>query len=239
MVKILKVTIDKQPIEITMGLEEMLIRFDDMFNQFAHQCVQKTSGYQSSVEEFEDFKQIARIKAIEKFETYDLSKDANFSTLLVKVFRDLFIDIIRKNESQMRKAKDKLISIDAPLESGDNASEVIADKNGDVYFKDEATDLEKFLSEKLSKEEIMFYTIDLKKQVNKASSKHKLCLQHTIDLFTIMAGGYIPDKKEDLAILLEISRPTLNKRIKETVIKVRELATEFYFLDNSLKKILL
>ena len=237
MIKVLKMTIDNQPKEVAMDVEEMLLKFDDMFNQFAHQCVQKTSGYQGSVEEFDDFKQMARIKAIEKFETYDISKDANFSTLLFKVLRELIVDIIRKNESQMRKTKDIIISIDAPLESGDSASEGIADKNGDVYFEDEATELEKYLSEKLTKEEIMFYTIDLKKQINKASSKHRLCLQHTIDSFTMMVGGYIPDKKEDLAILLDMSRPTLNKRIKETVVKVKELATEFCLINMSLKEV--
>lgn len=237
MIKVIRMTVDKQPKEVVMDAEEMLLKFDDMFNQFAHQCVQKTSNYQGCVEEFDDFKQMARIKAVEKFETYDISKDANFSTLLFKVLRELIVDIIRKNESQMRKTKDVIISIDAPLESGDSAGEGIADKNGDAYFEDEATELEKYLSEKLTKEEIMFYTIDLKKQINKASSKHKLCLQHTIDSFTMMVGGYIPDKKEDLAILLDMSRPTLNKRIKETVIKVRELAIEFCLINMPLKEV--
>ena len=237
MIKVLKLTINNQPKEIAMDLNEMLIRFDDMFNQFAHQCVQKTMGYQGCMDEFEDYKQLAMMKAIEKFETYDISKNANFSTLLFKVLRELMVDIIRKNESQMRKAKDILISLDAPLESGDSASEGIADKNGDVYFENEITDLERYLLENLSKEEIMFYTIDLKKQVNKASTKHKLCLQHTIDSFTILAGGYIPDRKEELAILLDMSRPTLNKRIKETVVKVKELATEHYLINMSLEEV--
>lgn len=237
MIKVLKLTINNQPKEIAMDLNEMLIRFDDMFNQFAHQCVQKTMGYQGCMDEFEDYKQLAMMKAIEKFETYDISKNANFSTLLFKVLRELMVDIIRKNESQMRKAKDILISLDAPLESGDSASEGIADKNGDVYFENEITDLERYLLENLSKEEIMFYTIDLKKQVNKASTKHKLCLQHTIDSFTILAGGYIPDRKEELAILLDMSRPTLNKRIKETVVKVKELATEYYLINMSLEEV--
>lgn len=237
MVKVIRMTVDNQPKEVVMDAEEVLLKFDDMFNQFAHQCVQKTSSYQGCVEEFDDFKQMARIKAVEKFETYDISKDANFSTLLFKVLRELIVDIIRKNESQMRKTKDTIISIDAPLESGDSASEGIADKNGDVYFEDEATELEKYLSEKLTKEEIMFYTIDLKKQINKASSKHRLCLQHTIDSFTMMVGGYIPDKKAELAILLDMSRPTLNKRINETVVKVKELATEFCLINMSLKEV--
>lgn len=214
-----------------MDSEEMLYRFDDMFNQFAHQCVQKTLGYHSCVEDFDDFKQVARIKAMDKFETYDIEKDVNFSTLLFKALRELIVDIIRKHESQMRKSKDQLVFIDAPMESGDSASDTVSNNEGDTYFEDEPTDLEKFLAKKLTREEIMFYTIDLKKQVNKASSKHKLCLQHTIDSFTIMVGGFIPDKKEDLAIYLNMSRPTLNKRIKETVTKVRELATQFCLSD--------
>lgn len=236
MIKVLKMTVEGQPKEVVVNVEEMLLEFDDMFNQFAHQCVQKTSGYQECVEEFDDFKQMARIKAIEKFKTYDISKDVNFSTLLFKVLRGLVVDIIRKNESQMRKTKDTIISMNASLESGDSVSEVITDKNGDVYFEDETTELEKYLSENITKEEIMFYTIDLKKQINKASSKHRLCLQHTIDSFTVMVGGYIPDKKEELATLLNMSRPTLNKRIKETVVKVKELATEFCLINMSLKE---
>lgn len=227
MIKILKLTVDNQSKMVAMDSTEMLKRFDDMFNQFAHQCVQKTSGYQGCTDEFDDFKQIARMKAMGKFETYDITKGANFSTILFTSLRGLVVDIIRKNESQMRKSKHQLFFIDAPIgENGETASEIIADKNGNSYFEDEATDLEKYLATNLSKEEIMFYTIDLKKQVSKASPKHQLCLQHTIDSFTLMVGE-IPDKKEELAILLGLSRPTLNKRIKETVVKVRELATEF------------
>ena len=238
MMKILKLTIDNQTQEVAIDTKGMLLRFDDMFNQFAHQCVKKTAGYQGCTDEFDDYKQIARIKAIEKFEDYDIAKGANFSTILFTALRGLVVDIIRKNESQMRKSKHQLFFIDAPVgETGESANEIIADKKGDVYFEDDYTDLEKYLIKNLSKEEIMFYTIDLKKQVNKASSKHKLCLQHTIDSFTSIAGGYIPDKKEDLAILLNISRPTLNKRIKETVTKVRELAMEYCLSNMSLREL--
>ena len=238
MIKILKVTVNNEPKEIAMDASEMLLKFEDMFNQFAHQCVSKTSGYQGCVDEFEDFKQLARIKAVEKFETYDITRGVNFSTLLFKVLRELVVDIIRKNESQMRKSEHQLFFIDAPVgEGGESASDIIADKNGDTYFEDDMTELEKYLANNLSKEEIMFYTIDLKKQVNKASSKHRLCLQHTIDTFTLMVGGYIPDKKEDLATLLSLSRPTLNKRIKETVVRVKEIATEYCLANMSLKDI--
>ena len=240
MKKILKLTVNNQPREIEMDLNETLVKFEDMFNQFAHQCVQKTSGYQGCTEDFDDFKQLAIIKAIEKFEGYDITKNANFSTILFTALRGLVVDIIRKNETQMRKSKQRLFYIDASIgDNGENASEIIADKNGDVYFEDDATDLEKYLAKNLSKEEIMFYTIDLKKQVNKASSKHRMCLEHTIDAFTMMVGGYIPDKKEDLAILLDMSRPTLNKRIKETVAKVKELATQFCLSDTELNEVVL
>lgn len=237
MIKILKLTVDNQPKEVAMDLNGMLKKFDDMFNQFAHQCVQKTSGYQGCTEDFDDFKQIARIKAMEKFESYDITKGANFSTILFTALRGLMVDIIRKNESQMRKCKQQLFFIDSPIgENGETASEIIADTKGDVYFEEEATDLEKYLASKLTKEEIMFYTVDLKKQIGKASSKHKLCLQHTVDCFTLMVGE-IPDKKEDLATLLGLSRPTVNKRIKETVIKVKDLTLDFCLANNYLSEI--
>lgn len=238
MKKFLKLIIDNEPMEIEMDVEGMLIRFEGMFNQFAHQCVKKTSGYLGNTDEFEDFKQMAKIKAIEKFESYDITKGANFSTLLFTALRDYIVDIIRKNESEMRKVKHKTLFIDAPInETGESASETIADKNENIYFEDEATELEEYLVKNLSKEEIMLYTIDLKKKVNKASSRQKFCLQHTIDVFTTRVGGYIPNKKEDLAILLSISRPTLNKRIKEVVVRVKELAMQFCIINSVIREI--
>lgn len=236
MTKVIRVTVNNKTEEVEMDSEEMLKRFDNMFNKFAHLCKQRTAGYQGCVEEFDDYKQIAIIKAIEKFETYDLSKDANFSTLLVKVFRELVIDIIRKNESKMRKNKSKLVFIDAPMKSGDSISETVSQNSGDIYFKNDATDLEKLLAKHLTKEEIMLYTIDLKKQINKVSPKQKVCIQHTIDSLTSIVG-YIPDKKEELAIILDMSRPTLNKRIGETITKVKKLATEFCSSNKPLTKV--
>lgn len=225
--KLIKITTNNKSMDILMGLEEMIIRFDDMFNQFAHQCVKKTSGYQGCAEDFDDYKQLAIIKAMEKFEDYDISKNTNFSTILFTALRGLVVDIIRKNESQMRKATHKLFFIDAPIgENGENASEILSDNKGDVYFKEEVTDLEKFLADNLTKEEIILYTIDLKKQMGKASTRHKVCLQHTIDSLTMMVGN-VPDKKEELAVALGISRPTLNKRISQTIDKVKSLTTEF------------
>lgn len=233
MIKVLKIIIDNQSKEVELSVSEMLEKFDDMLNQFAHQCVEKTSGYQGCTEEFDDYKQLAIIKAIEKFEGYDISKGA-FSTILVKSLRGLLIDIIRKNESQMRKSKEKLIYIDAPIgENGDSASEIIAG-NDLKCFEDDATDLERFLINNLTKEEMMFYTIELKKQVSKASLIQKVCLQHTIDSFLVMVGE-IPDKKEEIAESLGISRPTLNKRIKEAVSKVKDLAEDFCLSNMALE----
>lgn len=232
MIRVLKVVVDNEVKEVSMSVEEMLLKYDNMFNQFAYQCVEKVSGYQNNVEEFDDFKQIAVIKAIEKFETYDISRGANFSTLLFNSLRGLIVDIIRKNDSKKRKIKQSLVFIDATIEGGNTSiGEIISDTKEINFFEDNIEELKKFLSQNLTQEEIMFYTIDLKKQINKVSTKQRNCLEYAIEIFTYLAGGSIPDKKEDLAILLNISRPTLNKRIKKTVTKVKELVVKHY-LEN-------
>lgn len=232
--KILRVTISGKSKEVSLTMEEMLEMYDDMFNQFAHQTHRKTSGYRECVEGFNDFKQMAIIKAMEKYKTYDLSKNANFSTILFKALEGLTVDIIRRNEAQSRKCEHQLIYLDAPVgDTDENMNSVIADNKTDICIDEDATKLEKYLIENLTKEEIMFYTIDLKKRVGKASKIYRTCLEHTIDMFTRVIG-VIPDKKEDLAKLLGLSRPTLNKKIKLACEKVKALAEEFCLCNMNL-----
>lgn len=231
MTKIIKLTVNGKIIEREMDEREMLLYFDNIFNKFAHQCINKLSGYQNCNEDFDDFKQIAMIKAVEKFEDYDLGMNTNFSTILVTALKALTVDYIRKYETQKRKCEHKLVYIDAQIgESCDEVGSIISASKGDEYFVEKFSPLEKYLIKNLTKEEMLFYSIDLKKQIGKASPMQRFCLENTIDLFKMVIGS-IPDKKEDVAILLGLSRPTLNKRIKETVKKVQELTKEFYLCN--------
>lgn len=216
--------------------DEILVIFDGMYNEFAHKCCKDLIGYKESVEGFDDYKQMAMIKAAWIFDKYDLSRNSCFSKALFEGFKNLFIDIMREKEAIKRKAEQPLVYLNAESESGEEISNIIADeKAGDIEI-DEANKLEKFLLYNLTKEEIMFYTIDLKKQLGKASTLHKTCLSHTIDIFTQVIGEF-PDKKEDLAIMLGLSRPTLNKRIKLACERVRELAEEFCLCNMELTEI--
>ena len=237
MVKRIITTIDGEAKTKGFTQEEIVMCYDNMLNQFAHQCVARMSGYQNVSDTFDDYKQMARIKVMEKFDGYDIEKRLNFSTLLVKSLKGIQIDLLRKSESQMRKSQHQMLYIDATNgESGNDLNEVITDNKEDVYFETQATDLEKFLVKRLSKDDIIFYTMDLKKRIGKASPMQKLCLTHTIDSFSLIVGR-TPDKKEDLAVLLNISRPTLNKRIKLACEKVRELAEEFCISNMELAEI--
>ena len=216
--------------------DDILVIFDGMYNEFAHKCCKDLIGYKESVDNFDDYKQIAMVKAVTIFEKYDLSKNACFSKALFEGFKNLFIDIMREKEAIKRKVEQPLVYLNAESESGEEISNVIADeKAGDIVI-DEANKLERFLLANLTKEDIIFYTIDLKKQLGKASTIHKSCLSHTIDIFT-QAVGEFPDKKEDLAIILGLSRPTLNKRIKVACDRVRALAEEFCLCNMELAEI--
>lgn len=224
--KEIKITINNEISIVKMSREEMLINFDNLFNQFAQQCMEKNKDYNNRIEDFDDYKQKAMIKALEKFETYDIRKGM-FSTILFIALQGLIIDEIRKNEAKIRKAEYKPYYLDSQnFEEGECVANLVPDKTSGEYIINNSTDLEKFLIKNLTKEEMMFYTIDLKKRAGKASSIQKVCLKHTIEVFTKIIG-IIPDKKIEIATLLGISRPTLNKRIKEAIDKVKTLTEEF------------
>lgn len=227
MTKKLIVTENGKNVIVEMTINEVLVKFENLFNQFAHQCMSKLSGYQDCYEEFDDFKQLAMLKAVDYFNYYNIEENTAYSTILFTSLRTLQVDLIRKYEAQKRKSEYKLVYMDEQInDSREDNSSVISISKGDEYFVDDMSALEKYLIKNLTKEEMLYYAVDLKKQVGKASPMQKYSLETTIDLFASVVG-FIPDKKEDLALLLKISRPTLNKRIKETVEKVKELTREF------------
>lgn len=229
--KTIKIMVDDEPCYQEFSLEEVLNKFDNMIKKFANQCVSKLDGYKEATDEFEDYAQMGRIKLISIYEAYDLSKDACFSTILHTSLRNTMVDIIRGYEAQKRRAKATTSSLDESLVEDGTLGEVIADESfttTDTYTLDEVEELETFLKNNLSKDEIMYLTIALKKQVGRSNKEHRSNLQMAIDIFSDVVGE-IDDTKTDLAQVLGISRPTLNKRIKTTMEKVQML-TESYFV---------
>ncbi len=236
MKKEVKITINNKMSIVKMSKEEMLINFDNVFNQFAQQCMEKNKYYNNRIEDFDDYKQKAMIKALEKFETYDIRKGM-FSTILFIALQGLIIDEIRKNEAKIRKIEHKPYYLDSQnFEDGESIANIIPDKTSGEYSACSNTGLEEYLIKNLTTEEMMYYTIDLKKRFNRASEIQKSCIQHTINVFMEMIGE-TPDKKTDMAELFGITRPTLNKRIGETINKVKVLTEEFCLCNMELTEL--
>lgn len=230
MTKKIKYTNDGNPEIKPLTITEVLELFENSFNQFAHKCEKDFKDFQDHHQDFDDFKQLAMIKATQVFDVYDIEKQTNFSTLLYTALRGEYTDLRRKYKAQKRECKNK-VYLNAPIgDKGEEIGNIIKDSKSEDVFKEDSVSLEEFLIENLSEEEMLFYSIDLKKKMNKASKQQKSCLESTIDIFESIVGE-VPDKKEDLAKSLGMSRPTLNKRINNTVLKVQKLSKDF-ILEN-------
>lgn len=214
-----------------LSVEEVLLSFDNMFKKFAHSCVNGLKKVDGNVDEFEDYVQLAKIEAISAFKTYDIDKDIMFSTYLSNSLRYVFIHLLRDSNAQKRKNEKPLLYINKETESGEDGTGVLANPKEDVYFSDDANTLENFIKENLTADEIVFLTMGLKKQVGKAKGVQKSSLIYAIDAFVdskyINHQNGISKTKAELAEQIGISRPTLNKRINETMIKTKQLAEKY------------
>lgn len=214
-----------------LSIEEVLLSFDNMFKKFAHSCVNGLKNVDGNVDDFEDYVQLAKIEAISAFNTYDVNKNIMFSTYLSNSLRYVFIHLLRDSNAQKRKSEKPLLYINKETESGEDGTGVLANPKEDVYFKDSTNTLENFLKENLTEDEIIFLTMGLKKQVGKAKGVQKSSLIYAIDAFVdskcINYQSVTSKTKAELAEQIGISRPTLNKRINETMIKTRQLAEKY------------
>lgn len=231
MVKKIKVMKNGQADYVYLTKDDMLKMFDKMFLEFSYKCVTGLSGYKGSVDGFDDYKQLAMMKACDLYNKYDVEKNACFSRFLFNGFRNLYVDLLKEQEAKKRKAE-VIIYLDKAVDFGNGSSseihDVVMDKH--VTIEDQLETgkdkLEKFLLNNLTKEEIIFYTMDLKKQYGKASKMQKMCLEDAINMFSSEVGEFT-NRKDELAIQLGMSRPTLNKKIKETTEKVKELTRQY------------
>lgn len=236
--KLLKIMENGVPCYREISKDEMLTMFDGMFNQFAHECTRKLSGYHGNVDEFEDHKQDAMIKASHIYDKYDISRNACFSKALHESFVNLLIDKLKEKEVQKRKCKNKMLYLNSTTESGDEVGTFIVDERSAV---EEAVNydnkMEEFLIKNLTDEQILCLVMQCKKDMSKSSDFHKNTLRRVIESLSEAIDGYVPDKKEELSTMLKISRPTLNKRIAETFKIVKELAEEYCLSNMELSEI--
>lgn len=209
-------------------VDEVLEMFQGMCNEFANKCIHGLDGYKDASQEFQDYRQIAMMKAVYVFEKYDIERNACFSRALFEGLKNQYIDLIKRNEAKKRRASKHLLSHLADCSRTETQySSVVLHGVPDHYFKEDDTELEEFLKKKLSKEEMVYLTMVFKKQLGKASSVQKDCLLHTIDSFAKVIGETV-DSKAALSKQLGISRPTINTKMKEVALKVKILTSEFY-----------
>lgn len=209
-------------------IEEMLSTFNQAIYKFAHICHDKLKNIEGNINTLEDYAQIGKIEAVAAFKTYDHTTNVLFLTYLTSALRIVYVHLVRDLNAKKRKTEKPLLYLNEQrFESGneDRNSEVLIN-SGDVYFKEKSVSLEEFLKKRLTDEEKLYLAMELKKQVGKSSGNQKNALLYSIDVFTEEVDYQI-DTKNNLAIHLGITRPTLNSRIKTTLIKAKKLSEEY------------
>ena len=210
-------------------VEEMLKEYSKVIYQFAHNCYSNLKNVEGNINTLEDYAQIGRIEASSAFKNYDPEQGILFSTYLITVLRYVYVHMVRDLNVQKRKNEGGFIYLNKSADGNDredNNARIDINKK-DVYFKEERkAALEEFLKSKLSEEELVFLLMDMKKQLGKSTGCQRDALEYSIDFLTERVNIKVTTKKE-LAIILGITRPTLNSRIELAVEKVRKVTEEF------------
>ena len=211
----------------TISTEEMLSTFEEMIYKFAHNCTRNLQTIEGNLNEFDDYVQLGRMEAMSAFKTYDANTGILFSTYLSNALRYIYVHLVRDMNAQKRKTEKPLLYINKELESGEDGSNVIADQRENTYFLNGAdNELEVFLLENLTEEDVVFLTMGLKKQVSKSKGCQKASLTYTLDVLSDKTKSAMGLTKSELAERLGLSRPTLNKRINSAMKKTQELAMQ-------------
>lgn len=209
-----------------LGVEELLPMFDNLLKKFSHKCVEDLSGFESNRNEFNDYYQIGVLELMGAFERYDHTKGATFFTHLHRELHYRLIMMIREFNAEKRKPEKPLVYIDKKVEDCE-VSNIIKDKD-DKYFDKKEDKLENFLSENLTKTERLLIAVYFRKKLNKSKGLYKNSLEYAIDVFDEETNSSSISKSE-LADKLNISRPTLNKRMNEAVEKMKKLAERYVY----------
>lgn len=205
-------------------LEETISMFELMINKYSHRCVVEIEKYQDNFYSYEDYYQQGVVELIRLFEKYDAEKGACFSTLLHRRLNHKLIMNIRELEAEKRKSDRKYLYINDDENNIDNTN-LIKDVK-DKYFE-ASVGLEEFLSERLTETERMLLTLHFKKDYFKARGLYKQSLSFALDIFAKDERIFNMNRSQ-MAEELNISRPTLNRRVEDTVNKVIMLTREYF-----------
>lgn len=213
--------------------EEVLKEYDGMIRKFAINCDCKLKTIQGNMFSEEDYIQVGKIEALSAYENYDSSTGVKFSTYLQNSLRYVFVHIVRDLNAQKRKVERPLVELDSEDNFGEGLvmHEMVASKEINLK-EDNVCDLEKHLINNLTKEELVFLKMGMQKQVNKAKGVYKSSLNFTLDVINENIDGVNVSTKAELAEVMGISRPTLNKRIKTVMDKTQRLAYEYLEIAN-------
>lgn len=216
---------------IAMTQEEIIDKFLDSVKSFANECLMnfepRKSRIYNNIYDFEDYVQIGLIELLNCYAKYDISRGNCFSTYLHGALALKQLNIVREITSMKRRISKPPVSLNQ--ESKYSATlENLYFGEGDKYFREESG-FDNFLINSLTAEERSFLAMGLQKQVKKAETKSKReSIKYAIAI--INERSLIDTTnltKEKLAEALNISRPTLNSKIKKTMQKVYLLAKKY------------
>lgn len=211
---------------VELNINELILKFDNMVKKFAHECKEELSGYENNPYDFDDYYQMGLIKISEVFEKYDIDKGACFSTLLFRELNNKMVMIIRELEAEKRKPTQSNVYINDEIEGCEIINVIKGDE--DTYFEREFS-LEQFLSSRLTITERVLVAMAFKKDYYKSKGVYKSSLDYAMNMFSDELIDVTSISKNELADLLNISRPTLNKKINEAMEKVKELAQYYIY----------
>lgn len=215
--------------------EQMIEKFNSAINDFAGKCKRafapdRNKTY-NNVYDYDDYLQMGFIELVSCYHKYDITKGICFSTYLFTALANKKVCIAREISSKKRRIEAPVVSLSKNGKFDDTVESTLFGKK-DNYFKNELS-FDDFLKEHLTAEERTFLAMGLQKTINKGDKPYqKKCVEYSVEVFN--EGGVVNTKemtKAELAIELGVSRPTLNKRIKETMNKASELAEAYKAIE--------
>lgn len=213
--------------KVLMDLDMAIEKFKGMVYDFAHNCENEFKKYEYNVDAFEDYCQIGTMELVKAYEYYNVNNEICFSTYLTTYLQNRFLMIYRKLNAKKRAVKNT-VSLNKELEKTATPMEELIPTKKDQYFKTKENSLEQFIKDNLTKEEMIFLLMDIKKLTSNPS---KILISSSSYALDVLGEEVDIDVKNltrtELAKSLGITRPTLNSRIKKSVAKAQGL-TEIY-----------